>query len=168
MSALRALRFVGAVTVLASIPALLALAAHAQTSPTPSDPQKQGTVTPPAPGSPTSIPEVIEKTPPPSPARATVPSPSETVTAPAPALSDVTIGTAVFGSDGKKVGDVKQVKAQGDGALQEIVVESGGFLGFGAKNFVVPASKISKGGLAVQLSVSSTEFEALPQVKDAD
>jgi sporulation protein YlmC with PRC-barrel domain len=48
------------------------------------------------------------------------------------------VGVAVYGSDQKKVGSIKDVLVDHDGAAQVIVIGVGGFLGIGAKDVGVP------------------------------
>ncbi len=80
----------------------------------------------------------------------------------APSTKDVAVGAAVFGSDGKKVGEIKGVKSEPSGGIQEIHVKTGGFLGLGGKIVVIPGSKISKGGEAVQLAMTTEEVSKMP------
>ena len=72
------------------------------------------------------------------------------------------VGLAVFGSDGQKVGEVKDVKAEPDGKVTEIHVQTGGFLGFGGKTVAIPAAKFKRAGEAVQLVMSSEDVRKLP------
>ena len=77
-------------------------------------------------------------------------------------IKDVTVGAAVFGSDGQKVGEIKGVKADPGGKVEEIHVKTGGVLGFGGKIVVVPGGKISKGGQTVQIAMTAAEIGKLP------
>jgi len=96
------------------------------------------------------------------------PAPAATTaaTAAAPLAKDVIVGATVFASDGKKIGEVKGVKSESSGTVQEIHVTTGGLFGIGAKTVVVPASKIAKGGQSVQLAMTSAEVSKLPTVAD--
>jgi sporulation protein YlmC with PRC-barrel domain len=80
----------------------------------------------------------------------------------APSTKDVVVGAAVFGSDGKKVGEIKGVKSEPSGSIQEIHVKTGGFLGLGGKVVVIPGAKISKGGDAIQLAMTTEEVSKMP------
>ncbi len=84
----------------------------------------------------------------------------------APSIKDVNVGAAVFGSDGKKVGEIKGVKSEASGSIQEIHVKTGGFLGLGGKVVVIPGAKIAKGGQAVQLALTTEEVGKLPALAD--
>ncbi len=175
MNNLKLVRVLGLATLVASAPALLAVVAHAQ-SPSPA----------PAAGQTKTIPPVdMDADMPKAGSNAgTLPaSPDSTVTAPPagaaagnsaatevpgikPGIKDVTVGTAVFGSDGQKIGEVKGVKAQPGGAVEEIHVKTGGILGFGGKVVVIPGAKIAKGGQTIQISLTSDEVGKLPELAE--
>ena len=176
MDTLKIVRLLGVTTVLASMPALMAIAAHAQTpSPAPSTaPEQAKPVTPgsdidvdlPKAGSPSSKQDAPSVAPPvdkgaASPSAAPAPGKSADTGAGSTA-KDVTIGTAVFGSDGQKIGEVKGVKAEPGGKVEEIHVKTGGLLGFGGKVVVIPGAKIAKGGQTVQVSMTTEEVGKLP------
>ncbi len=84
----------------------------------------------------------------------------------APTTKDVAVGAAVFGSDGKKVGEIKGVKSEPSGSIQEIHVKTGGFLGLGGRVVVIPGTKIAKGGQAIQLALTTEEVSKLPALAD--
>ncbi len=173
-------RTVGLAAVLASVPPLMAIAAHAQ-SPAPS-PQT----------APQTAPGAIKVAPPLSAddidagpaAKSTTPSATPSATSGSTAapvgksadaassasgastIKDVTVGAAVFGSDGQKVGEVKGVKADPGGKVEEIHVKTGGVLGFGGKIVVVPGGKISKGGQTVQIAMTAAEIGKLPAMAE--
>lgn len=84
----------------------------------------------------------------------------------APSTKDVLVGAAVFGSDGKKVGEIKGVKSEPSGSIQEIHVKTGGFLGLGGKVVVIPGAKISKGGEAIQLALTTEEVSKMPPLAE--
>jgi len=107
----------------------------------------------------------------PSPPEATVPAPAspsalpKTAAEPAgPLAKDVAVGSAVFSSDGKRLGKVDSVKSDPSGTVDEIHVHVGGFLGFGGKTVVVPANKILKTGSSIQVTLSSDDVDKLPVV----
>jgi sporulation protein YlmC with PRC-barrel domain len=171
MKALKLTRLMGAMTVMVSAPALLAVAVHAQQSPPategvppasrpemaprplPIDPQKP------------SGPAVQEQKPN---APGTLPSAPTRPQAGAPPVEktgpEALVGLAVFGSDGQKVGEVRDVKAEPDGKVTEIYVRTGGFLGFGGRMVAIPAAKFNKSGQNVQLAMTSTDVTKLPVV----
>ena len=172
MNTLKIVRLMGLTTVLAAVPALLAVAAHAQ-SPAPA-PAAPGQVKPVPPAgdmdadlpraggggaSPSAAPSGDSKVSPPA---ATLPGKS----AGAATVKDVTIGTAVFGSDGQKIGEIKGVKSEPGGAIEEIHVKTGGLLGFGGKVVVIPGSKIAKGGQTVQVAMTVDEVGKLPALAE--
>lgn len=99
---------------------------------------------------------------------APAPAPAPSVTA-APSIStpmakDVAIGAVVFGSDGKRLGKVDAVDAQPAGTINVIHVHVGGLFGFGGKTVAVPGDKITKTGSTIQVSLTSPEVEALPEI----
>jgi sporulation protein YlmC with PRC-barrel domain len=63
-------------------------------------------------------------------------------------------GLDVFGSDGQQVGKIAKVNVA-DGAVRDVEVQSGGFLGFFSKTYLLPADKLSKKGGRVELSMTS-------------
>ncbi len=79
---------------------------------------------------------------------------------------DVAVGAAVFGSDGKKVGEIKGVKSESSGSIQEIHVKTGGFLGLGGRIVVIPGNKIAKGGEAIQLALTTEEVSKMPALAE--
>lgn len=98
---------------------------------------------------------------------ATAPSKGTSGTqAAAPSTKDVVVGAAVFGSDGKKVGEIKGVKSEPSGSIQEIHVKTGGFLGLGGKIVVIPGNKIAKGGEAIQLALTTEEVSKMPPLAE--
>lgn len=84
----------------------------------------------------------------------------------APSTKDVVVGAAVFGSDGKKVGEIKGVKSEPSGSIQEIHVKTGGFLGLGGKVVVISGNKIAKGGEAIQLALTTEEVSKMPPLAE--
>lgn len=103
----------------------------------------------------------------PAPAEAApAPAPSVTAapTASTPMAKDVAVGAVVFGADGKRLGKVETVDAGPTGAIQLIHVHVGGLFGFGGKTVAVPGDKITKTGSTIQVSLTSPEVEALPEI----
>ena len=160
MHALKLARLIGAMTVVASTPVLLAMAAHAQQSP-PATEQTPGTRPEmrPAPN-PNTTPGASDAQKP-----GTLQSQPGRTQAGAPSAGKETlVGLAVFGSDGQKVGEVKDVKAEPDGKVTEIHVRTGGFLGFGSKIVAIPAAKFNRSGQNVQLALTSADVVKMPVV----
>jgi sporulation protein YlmC with PRC-barrel domain len=91
----------------------------------------------------------------------TTPSPNAgamTTTTPEPALVAKEIeGLDVFSSDGQQIGKVAKVNVIADGKVKDVEVQSGGFLGFFSKTYVVPADKLNKKGGRVELSMTSEQ-----------
>jgi sporulation protein YlmC with PRC-barrel domain len=82
--------------------------------------------------------------------------------------SQLKIGTAVFGSDGQKIGEVNGVKSDTDGKAQEILVTDGVAAGLNAKVFAVPGDKITGVTDGVKLSLSSEEAKQLPVIDNGN
>jgi len=82
--------------------------------------------------------------------------------------SQLKIGTAVFGSDGQKIGEVNGVKSDTDGKVQEILVTDGVAAGLNAKVFAVPGNKITGVADGVKLSLSSEEAKQLPVIDNGN
>jgi hypothetical protein len=97
------------------------------------------------------------------PAASPPPAAAPTATAPvasppsAPVLAANEIqGLNVFGSDGRQVGKIAKVNVTG-GAVKDVEVRSGGFLGFFSKTYLLPAEKLNKKGGRVELSMTSAQ-----------
>lgn len=136
------LRTVGLAGVVAAAPALLAIAVHAQT-PSPSTAPAAGAV----------------KVAPPAAAR-------DAAAAVRSTTKDVAVGASVVGSDGQKIGEVKGVKSDPAGLVEEIHVKTGSLLGFGGRVVVIPAAKIAKGGATVQLAMTASDIGKLPPLAE--
>lgn len=93
-------------------------------------------------------------------------APATTGASPRAAAKDVAVGTPVFSADGKRVGEVKGVKSEASGSVQEIQITTGGLDGSAAKTVIVPGAKIAKTGAAVQLALTSQEIGKLPPIAD--
>jgi sporulation protein YlmC with PRC-barrel domain len=172
MHALKLVRLLGAMTVVASAPVFMAIAAHAQQAPSAPPMESQPGTRPELP----TRPQQVEPTRPGlPPSLDQKPGASEgaqgrTPTAPDQAArdgkKDAMIGLTVFGSDGQKIGEVKEVKAAADGKVEEIHVKTGGLLGFGGKTVAIPAGKFNKSGQNVQLALTSDDVSKLPRVEE--
>lgn len=169
MYALKLVRLIGAMTVVASAPVLMAVAAHAQQVPSappvesqptrPDLPTRPQQVDPTRPG----LPPTMDQKPATGAQGRTAPAPDQSARG---AKKDPMIGLAVFGSDGQKVGEVKEVKASADGKVEEIHVKTGGLLGFGGKTVAIPSGKFNKSGQNVQLALTSDDVSKLPRVEE--
>jgi sporulation protein YlmC with PRC-barrel domain len=97
-------------------------------------------------------------------------APARQPAAPAQTTRDVKkdpmIGLAVFGADGHKIGEVRNVKAATDGKIEEIHVRTGGMLGFGGRTVAIPAGKFNKSGQNIQLALTSDDVAKLPRVDE--
>ncbi|KZD07927.1 PRC-barrel domain-containing protein [Oceanibaculum pacificum] len=70
------------------------------------------------------------------------------------------VGKSVQSTDGKKVGEVKDVVLGADGkAIQEVVIGTGGLLGLGEKKLTLPPSEIRMDEQAKAIVVGMTEAE---------
>jgi hypothetical protein len=81
--------------------------------------------------------------------------------------SQLQIGTAVFGSDGAKIGEVNGVRSDTAGKVQEILVTAGGAAGINAKVFAVSSDKITEVNDGVKLSLTSEEAKQLPIIDNS-
>jgi hypothetical protein len=70
------------------------------------------------------------------------------------------------GPTAKKIGEIKGVKADPAGRIEEIHVKTGGVLGFGGRIVVIPGSKIARGGQTVQLAMTADEIGKLPALAE--
>jgi len=66
---------------------------------------------------------------------------------------------AIYGSDGKKIGEVKNVLADSSNAIKAVSADVGGFLGMGAREVVFPIDKLQKGTEKDRLQTAMTKDE---------
>jgi len=66
---------------------------------------------------------------------------------------------AIYGSDGKKIGEVKNVLADKSNAIKAVSSDVGGFLGMGSREVVFPIEKLRKGMEKNRLQTSLTKDE---------
>jgi sporulation protein YlmC with PRC-barrel domain len=169
MYALKLVRLIGAMTVVASAPVLMAVATHAQ-APSAPPMESQPNTRPELPTRPQQVEPTRPGLPPAVEQKPSQGAPGRTPTAPDQAARDAKkdpmIGLAVFGSDGQKVGEVRDVKAATDGKVEEIHVKTGGMLGFGGKTVAIPAGKFNKAGQNVQLALTSDDVAKLPRLEE--
>ncbi|MEO0730459.1 MAG: PRC-barrel domain-containing protein [Pseudomonadota bacterium] len=74
------------------------------------------------------------------------------------------VGLPVVTSDGERVGDVEKVVANADGEMKEVLVKTGGFLGFGGKRVAIPVDKIATQDKSIRLTMTAKEVGSLPEV----
>jgi sporulation protein YlmC with PRC-barrel domain len=172
--ALNLVRLIGVVTVVASAPVVLAIAVNAQ-SPQPAPAEQSPPAVRPdnAPLAPKGPPAVEQRPGLPStmgqrPAgeQGRAPAAPRGDVAARPGANDPLVGLPVFGSDGQKVGEVREVKAESDGRIREILVKTGGFLGIGGRIVAIPAGKFARSGQNVQLGMTSDDVGKLPRVEE--
>ena len=153
MNTLKPLKLAGMVSVLAVLPVALALAVHAETTAPAAPPSKS------APAAATPAQPSAQKA---APDAGAARSKSTEAPSAGGSIANVTIGTAVYSADGQQVGEVKGVKSEASGAINEIHVKTSSLVGLGGKIVVVPASKIAKGGQTIQLALKTGEVGKLP------
>ena len=76
---------------------------------------------------------------------------------------------AIYGSDGKKIGEIDRVLADSSNNAKAVAVDVGGFLGMGTHEVVFSIDKLSKGKEAKHLSTAMTkdQIKALEKWEDA-
>ena len=140
----------GAVAVLAAVPALSVLA---QTQ----SPTAPETGTPPAAVKPDAMPPAQ---------RPTTPSAVPEMTVKTPIKGNALVGLAVFSSDGSKLGAVRSVALGPDGNVRAIYLKTGGFLGFGGKVVAIPQGKFTHAADTIQVSMTADEVNKLPEAEE--
>jgi hypothetical protein len=75
------------------------------------------------------------------------------------------VGKAVYSSDNKKIGSIAELTRSGDN-VSDIEFDSGGFLGFGATRYRVPASDVQQVQAdSLVLKVAEADVQNLPKVE---
>ena len=75
------------------------------------------------------------------------------------------VGKAVYSSDNKKIGSIAEIQRAGDD-VSGIEFDSGGFLGFGATRYRVPASDVQQVQAdSLVLKVTEAEVQNLPKIE---
>lgn len=75
------------------------------------------------------------------------------------------VGKALYSSDNKKIGSIAELKRSGDN-VTEIEFDNGGFLGFGATRYSVPASDVQQVQAdSLVLKISEADVANLPKVE---
>src|SRR4051794_25352709 len=74
----------------------------------------------------------------------TPPSPSQFITQQSPGQwrASKLVGVDVYGTDNAKIGDIREVLLNRNGAAEAVVIGVGGFLGIGEKDVAVPFSAV--------------------------
>jgi sporulation protein YlmC with PRC-barrel domain len=74
-------------------------------------------------------------------------------------------GMDIYGTDGKKIGDVDKVLGDNSNMIKAVTVDVGGFLGVGAREVVLPIDRLQKGTEKdrLQVSMSKSDIEKLKQ-----
>jgi hypothetical protein len=65
----------------------------------------------------------------------------------------------IYGSDGKKIGEVNKILADSSNQVKAVTLDVGGFLGMGAHEVIFPLDKLQKGSDAKKLQTSMTKAE---------
>lgn len=99
-----------------------------------------------------------------TPAAETAAAPEAPVAETEISANDLAIGSAVFGNDGEKIGEVNRVTASASGTVTEIQVTTGGKAGLGADVVAISGDKITAVSDGVKLSLSSQEAKSLPVI----
>jgi hypothetical protein len=66
-------------------------------------------------------------------------------------MPDLTADDPLVGADGKEIGDIEGVVENNADKKQFVLVERGGFLGFGAKEIAIPVENLAVQGETVTL-----------------
>ena len=77
------------------------------------------------------------------------------------------IGKPVYGSDGKKIGEVNNVLIELDGRVRAAVIDFGGFLGIGEKKVAVDWDKLKMNGDRIVVGMTKEQAKAAPEFKRA-
>jgi len=64
---------------------------------------------------------------------------------------------AIYGSDGKKIGEVKNVLADSSNQVKAVSADVGGFLGMGSREVIFPIDKLTKGTEKDRLQTAMTK-----------
>lgn len=132
-----------------------------------------------------ATPPATERTAPPAAAPSTMPSDQsaslapgtlheikgDTATAPGLNISAKDLsGMDIYGTDGKKIGDVKKVLGDNSNSIKAVTMDVGGFLGIGAREVVLPIDKVQKGTEKdrLQVSMSKDDIQNLKQWENPD
>jgi sporulation protein YlmC with PRC-barrel domain len=83
---------------------------------------------------------------------------------PFPAAADAKslIGMDVYGSDGKRVGEISNLLVDSDGRVHAAVIAFGGFLGLGETKVAVPWGELNAANDRVTVNMSEDQIKAAP------
>jgi len=68
----------------------------------------------------------------------------------------------VYGPDGKEIGEIEEVLEDSNGQIRAVVVEFGGFLGFGDTEVIVPLDQLQPGKEHFTTKLTQEQLSALP------
>ena len=95
----------------------------------------------------------------------TPPSPSQVLTQQSPGQwrASKLVGVDVYGTDNAKIGDVREVLLNRNGAAEAVVIGVGGFLGIGEKDVAVPFQAVEWGTDPTTTGTTTAAPGAAPQ-----
>src|SRR4051794_13939402 len=95
----------------------------------------------------------------------TPPSPSQFLTQQSPGQwrASKLVGVDVYGTDNAKIGDIREVLLNRNGAAEAVVIGVGGFLGIGEKDVAVPFSAVEWVTEATSVAAPGAAPEAAPE-----
>lgn len=77
------------------------------------------------------------------------------------------VGKDVYGADNRNMGEVEDVVMGANGRVESILVDVGGFLGFGARRVAIPISQIQIGqGDRLTTTLTEAQAKELPEYKE--
>jgi sporulation protein YlmC with PRC-barrel domain len=75
-------------------------------------------------------------------------------------LDEAIVGQTVYGPSGRRVGEIANVVTTEDGTVHQIILQYGGFLGFGSKTTAIDASKVHRNGDRLLVEYTEAELRA--------
>jgi hypothetical protein len=82
-------------------------------------------------------------------------------------ISELKIGSPVYGTDGIRIGEINRIKANSDGRVLELQVTTGGPAGLTADVVSISPDKIaSSGAKDVKLNMSAADVHKLPTLAE--
>lgn len=72
----------------------------------------------------------------------------------------------VYGPDGKKIGEIEEVLEDSDGQIRAVVVEFGGFLGFGDTEVIVTLDQLQPGKGRFTTKLTQEQLSSFPEWKN--
>lgn len=79
---------------------------------------------------------------------------------------DKLIGKDVVASDGKRLGEIKDVLAGTDGHMQSVIIETESFLGMGGRKVSVPLNKMRIEGDRIGADLTREQAADMPEHKE--